>query len=482
MKLLLFNIILFLFTAVSIYSQTIGSVGMSDARSMALGNEFTAISTGVYSIGKNPANLAFHYDHSVEVATVLPFPNVNAIGGTNFLSVEDFNYFFTENSDNNTNTNELIKRDLTVSDKQRLLALFSTDNRIHTNVSYTIFALSVYGGEYVGSFAFSIHDQAAVNSNIPKDIVDLALFGNQPGRVYDLSDAQLDAWVLRSYSLSYALDISNYFPLPFKSLNGGITLKYIQGFAHASLSKFNTSLVTDADTYAVNVHSEIVLHSAVSPDFGFTYDFEDSTKQSNITPFPKPVGSGIGVDIGFSSEINDRLTVGASVTDIGSLDWEAETVEYSSVTDFTLNDITEDEVVDSLLDTIIGDGQFIDGYSTGLSTAIHIGGSFKVGTLDQNNSAGILLITGGYHHGFNNLPGNSTNPRFTLGLEWWIANWFQLRTGTSFGGRDGFQWAFGFGLDASLLEFHFATSNVTGTFGSTSSKIYSVSIGTRWKF
>jgi len=327
-----------------------------------------------------------------------------------------------------------------------------------------------------------MHDQAAVNSNIPKDLVDLALYGNQSGRVYNLNDAQLDAWVLRSYSFSYARDITSIFPTTLKSIHAGLTFKYIQGIAYASLSKVNTSLVTNADDYGIDVQSELILHSAVSPDFGLTYDFEDGTEEGNFTPFPEPAGSGFGFDIGVTSEINDRIKVGASLTDIGSINWDTETVEYSSVTEFTLNDITESEIVDSLFDTILGEGKFVDGYSTGLATAIHVGGSYVISSMDQTDFPGLLLITGGYHQGFNNLPGNSTNPRFALGIEWQPVEWFQLRTGSSFGGRDGFNWAFGIGFDASLLEFHFATSNITGTLGSESSKIISVSIGTRWKF
>jgi hypothetical protein len=466
----------------------VGSLGSADARSMALGNEFTVISSGVYSVGRNPANLALDVKHKVEVATVLPLPNVSAIGGSNFLSVEDFNYFFTENGgadpnlDPNTNNSELFGNELTVSDKHRLLALFSNDNRIHTKVSNTIFAMSYYGGERIGGFAFSIHDQAAVTSNIPKDLVDLVLFGNQPGRVYNLNETRFDAWLLRSYSLSYALDISNFLPVPFKSLRGGISIKYISGMAYASLRMPNTSLMTGEDYFGINVQSEVTFRSAMSPDFGMTYDFEEGSKESNISPFPEPVGSGFGFDLGVTSDINDRLTVGLSVTDMGSINWDSETVEYASTTNYILDDLTESEVVDSVFDNIIGDGQYVDGYSTGLSTALHLGGSYIVGTMDKKKFTSILLVTVGYHQGFNNLPGNSTNPRFTIGLEWQVAKWFDLRTGTSLGGRDDINWALGFGIDASVLEFHFATTDMTGPLGSSSNKIVSVSMGTRWKF
>jgi hypothetical protein len=164
------------------------------------------------------------------------------------------------------------------------------------------------------------------------------------------------------------------------------------------------------------------------------------------------------------------------------MSWDTETAEYASTTQFVLEDLTETEVVDSLFDTIIGDGEFVDGYSSSLPTALHLGGYYKVGNMDTKKFSPILLVSIGYHQGFNNLPGNSTSPRFAIGLEWQVAKWFALRTGTSLGGRDDIDWALGFGIDASVLEFHFATSNMAGVLGSASNKIISISMGTRWKF
>jgi hypothetical protein len=308
------------------------------------------------------------------------------------------------------------------------------------------------------------------------------LFGNQPGRAYDLSETRFDAWVLRSYSLSYALDVANFLRMPVKTLRGGISLKYISGIAYTSLRMPNTSLTTDADYFGINVQSEIAFRSAISPDFGVTYDFQEGSRESNISPFPEPAGYGIGIDFGVASDINDRLTVGLSITDMGAMSWDTETAEYASATQFVLDDLTETEVVDSLFDTILGDGEFVDGYSSQLPTALHLGGYYKVGNMDTKKFSPILLVSVGYHQGFNNLPGNSTIPRFAIGLEWQVAKWFALRTGTSLGGRDDIDWALGFGIDASVLEFHFATTNMTGALGSASNKIVSISMGTRWKF
>ena len=71
-----------------------GSIGAVDARSMGLGKTYTAYSTGVYSIGINPANLILEDSVFIQFVTPLPLPTVSAQGGISVLSLDEFNYFF----------------------------------------------------------------------------------------------------------------------------------------------------------------------------------------------------------------------------------------------------------------------------------------------------------------------------------------------------------------------------------------------------
>ena len=51
-------ILTFLFS-ISVFAQY-GSVGVKDARSVGLGKTHNAVSSGIFSIGINPANLSFN--------------------------------------------------------------------------------------------------------------------------------------------------------------------------------------------------------------------------------------------------------------------------------------------------------------------------------------------------------------------------------------------------------------------------------------
>jgi len=71
-----------------------GSVGVVDARSMSLAKTYTATTSGIYSVGINPANLSLNNDYLVQFSTVLPVPSVSLGTGSNFISINDINYYF----------------------------------------------------------------------------------------------------------------------------------------------------------------------------------------------------------------------------------------------------------------------------------------------------------------------------------------------------------------------------------------------------
>ena len=49
---------------------------------------------GIYSLGINPANLSIMDEGSVEFSTLIPFPYVSVHSGTDFLSMNQLNYYF----------------------------------------------------------------------------------------------------------------------------------------------------------------------------------------------------------------------------------------------------------------------------------------------------------------------------------------------------------------------------------------------------
>jgi hypothetical protein len=77
---------------------------------------------------------------------------------------------------------------------------------------------------------------------------------------------------------------------------------------------------------------------------------------------------------------------------------------------------------------------------------------------------GNCLLAVQYKQGFNDVPGNSTRPRFSLAAEYrpWI--FLPLRMGTTFGGKDRFSIGAGLGFDFYYWNFDIGSENISYMF------------------
>jgi hypothetical protein len=87
-------ILLFIFSNL-ILAQGFGSSGALGARNIALGGTNAVSARGVHAIGVNPANLAIQQEHKIEISTLIPLPTLNISAGNDFITLDDYNYFFT---------------------------------------------------------------------------------------------------------------------------------------------------------------------------------------------------------------------------------------------------------------------------------------------------------------------------------------------------------------------------------------------------
>ena len=470
----------FLVLNISLFAQGFGSNGAIDARNIALGGTHANFARGVYAIGVNPANLAIVQEHSVEISTLIPLPTLNFSAGNDFITLNDYQYFFTGVEGDN---GEINPRYLNNNDKRDLLDLFNQGSLINTNFGTNILSVTFYPAKHIGAFGFAIQDIVSSHINLPSQLFELFLYGNEAGKQIDLNDLDVNTWYLRNYSLTYSKDLSKLFPDAFRFISAGITFKMVQGMFYAGMDKINTTFETK-DDYDILVNGDSRLLLATSPSFGIVYDFEedDIERESSVGLFNEPAGSGFGVDFGFYADLNKAWSIAFAVTDIGSISWNEGTVEYVSQGSFLLEDITDDELVDSLKESLTGEGNYTESFSTSLSTAMKLGAGLKVHELVKEGFPGELLVEFNYSQGFNDMPSNSKKPRFSIGAEWIPVNWFKFRTGLSFGGYDKFNWASGLGFDAGLLEFDFATAYAHSLFDGNNAKRLGFAMSSRWKF
>ncbi|MCU7491608.1 MAG: hypothetical protein HF300_15155 [Ignavibacteria bacterium] len=470
-----------------------GSYAPSDARSTAMGNTYTASSRGIFAVGKNPANLALTGNNGVEIQTVaipLPLPSINIGLGTNFMSIKDYNYFFGGVPDP-ADPSKKVGRLLSPADKEHFADMFKDGGNVFTDISMPLFNLYINAGEKAGAFALTVNDRVSVDFTAPEGLANFAMQGNPEGSVINFSDAKLTAWWLRSYGLSYSRQINdlltNVFKLPgnmFEQVTFGVTIKYIQGYAYAGTDQFNASIETNDNGIIADAQARGLI--ATSPNLGITYSFDSlSTKrEGKFSAFPTPAGSGVGLDFGLTAKVNDILTLGLALTDAGSVKWKTNAAEYSYTNHIDLTDPTNKDKMDEIGDSSDNyEGRYLSSFSTSLPLALSLGATYQ---LDKapfiSDFPGSMLLVLEYHQGFNDLPGNSTTPRFGLGFEWKIANGVPfIRSGISAGGRENFNWTFGLGFNGGIFDAAIATRDLNYCF-SNSLKRVTLALDTRWKF
>jgi hypothetical protein len=454
---------------ISLFAQY-GSTGVTDARSLGLGKSHTATSEGVFSIGINPANLIFSDEASVDFSTALPFPSAGLRSGTDFLSYDDFQYYFGGIGGS--------ERILTEDDKTRINRLFENGGLFYTHAGITLLSVHYKPSDDIGSFAFSVGDYGGGRFNFPEAIKDLSY---TEGKVYDFSDASFEAWWVRSFSLSYARQLEFLSDGFFEKFGFGFSLKYYQGFGYIATQDITTYLTTNANG-TITGEANLLAYSALSDDFGIVYDFENTEREQNLGLFPAPAGKGFGFDFGFSGKINDSWKFAISITDIGQITWDKNAAQFVSAGDIIVTDISNEAQRDSAFDKIFGSGESIDKFVSKLATALRFGTAWQVSKDHDNGFPGKFMIAFDYNHGFNNLPGNSIKPRVSFGFEWqpWAAFPF-IRSGFEFGGSESTNWAYGMGYDFGLLEIHLATNAMQNMLFPNTSNMLSAAFSTRWK-
>ena len=437
----LMKISLTLFCAIISISVSYAGGDRTNLQGVGMARTFTVVARGIDAVGVNPANLGY-LDRGTVTFNIL---NFGIHGGSDFWNQDLYTKYFT--GDENGKAMFLDEKA-----KQDIMDAFPS-GIAHTSFDFEIksFAIS-YQHPSLGGFVFSVTDRAGFNMSVPKDYVQFAFYGNPINSKYDLSDTYFSGVWLREYALSYGRKIPRF--VLMKSMAAGITVKLIQGYGYAELTHNNTFFSTN-DNAEIFGKVDYRLKAA-----GVDFMFSDSSK--NFRPFPQPAGLGFGFDIGVSGFIRDELSVGIALVNIGTVKWSHNTREITGNAQLSIDDPFAGNQLDSLDRALKGKEKNIGSFSAELPTVLRLGAAYQLDKAPWvgNGFPGELLLAFDYNQGFNNLPGNTTKPRFSLGAEYKPWKWLPIRTGLSVGGTDRLNMGFGFGFLLGFFEWEFATENL----------------------
>ena len=401
-----------LFIRVFIISMIIQFIGVKSLLSQtgSVGNYMSNF--GLEFDNYNSMNPALHYCDSIGILVGLP--TFFVAGANNNMSVDDVNYYFGNDK----------SKYLTDSDKQDILSSFDDDGRYYTKISASVAKLYLALGR-IGTLGFEANDYISGNLILPKQLVELALIGNQVNKQYTFDNLNIKSWWVRNYAINYANKLYQRDKESHSSIEAftiGAKIKYIQGFAYAGTESIKSSFYTNPTDNSLKGEYQATAHTAFSPNLGIKYDFDSTYAPiENYNIFPESVASGVGVDIGVDLLFSSGFRFNIAINDIGSIKWDKHTAEHKYSGSFFIKDFFNKEQLDSLKDMNQDDSRYISEFSTSLPSNLQLATSIDIAKYIEPFKKWVWFVN--YSQGFNTAPGNSKKPIFEVGNYFSFGEW-----------------------------------------------------------
>ena len=471
---IVFSIIFTVFLLNTALSQY-GAYGVTDARSLGMGNTYTATTFDLYAIGKNPGLLS-KSDENCKFTII--FPNLTAQQYGVAEAASTFDYY---------TTSKMRESGLVTLNKDRLLLAMENDGIIFLDMLLGFFSAAYHPNERIGSFAFSMSDYMTGYLKIPKIILDVNYGAEIPEGSFTLDNFAFKSWWIRTYAISYSRyiykDKSLHRDKPglIQSISGGITAKYAMTYAYTDIgAQAGVSYSTADQTLRGNFQAHAVY--SFSEDLAIANTF----RQGNNDPDPppgfmrlKPAGRGYGFDIGAGAELRKGWTIGLAVTDLGRIKWDgqATTSDFEGYID--ISGVIDYEDLDSLSHNITLENETRESFTTPMPTTLRVGVALQFEEMFKK-FPGELMVGFDYNQGLNDEPSNFNASRFSLGFQYrYKPKWPILIGGYSYDLLDVGRGAIGLGYDTWFMDIYVSTIDIFSMV--TGGPRFSASLVARWK-
>ncbi|MCC7264373.1 MAG: hypothetical protein IT369_17825, partial [Candidatus Latescibacteria bacterium] len=285
------------------------------------------------------------------------------------------------------------------------------------------------------SSAITLGLSTGFEAELPKDMIELMLKGNDFNKRYDIADWNGSGWAVGSFNWAAA---KPWMPARFKpyldEFTVGGTFKVLSG-GYGDIQDSNGSLIVEPA--------------------GADLDFNLATRAAG--------GYGVGVDLGVAGITKDRkLTFSAGLLNfLDYMSWGISPQQdsvFAQTSDMKVTDIFGVDNIQDALDNpdLDGDGEADftkdlgeKAFSRSLPAMLRLGAAYQLQPK--------LMVVGNYDQAFSSGFGIKTTPRVALGAEYRLVDWFPTRIGLTLGGRSSgssLGFAFGpFNLGHTQFEF-----------------------------
>ena len=293
-----------------------------------------------------------------------------------------------------------------------------------------------------GSSVVSLGQVVSYTSmNVPKDLAQVPFVGLEKGKELNINSLEIEhvTYLPVSYSKGFVIK-PGIIPFGQKSY-AGFRSNLLIGIAEVHTESVRGKVQGTDDNTLIDADIELGVSLPVSIDDSFS-------KGS----FP----IGIGIDLGIITEIDEKLTIGASIDNIfASFNWNGTTIYSASVQgELTPDEIAEADSLSGLLDQ--SELKESSSYKTSLPISINLSGTYKAkdwALLDGN----IRIDLGDNYWA-------SKNPLVSLGAEFLPNTKVPLYFGLSFGGENSFVWGTGLSFKMGTVILDISGGQLGGLF------------------
>lgn len=313
-------------------------------------------------------------------------------------------------------------------------------------------------------FHVSINERVRMRVSLPADLFYLAVYGNAGSHQFadhtaDFTGLTIDATHFREYAFGYSRNIGEKWSV-------GATAKYLYGMENIYTEKSTLKLRTDPNTFALQSSGAMMVRTS-----GLGLGDNDQNRGFSHYAFGRKNG-GAAIDIGAVFRPIEKLSVSASIHDLGWIRWKNDIANYGtdnadflhdgfdvSTYLFAGNGSFSDSLSDQL-DTFVDDledrfgvEETHDAYTTSLNGYARYGAEYELWQNKKLRGKATLNVI----HGF----GGGHIPLHTsVGYIQQVGN--VLEAGINLGKRSGARWGLGggFAVNAGFFQFFVMADNL----------------------
>ncbi len=320
-------------------------------------------------------------------------------------------------------------------------------------------------------FSLSARERAQFRWSIPGDMVRFPFTGNASfdeldNNTLNFSDFRIHLNHFRELNLGWQFNLNERW-------NIGVRVKRLYGYENIDTKTSTVQWQTDPETFDWNISGELDVHSAgIYPLIDSLDDNTDIENNEIASYLLRRKNGGWGIDLGTEFQVTERLTLSASVVDLGFITWNTyvrnalssegaftfsgvELTDEVLAADSAFNDSLEvvtEELINDLEETFaFSDNE--NAYRSALMARIHVGGQYKLYETDRTSgTAGLLFQSEIYKGRF--------RPTITVSYAQTIGRWLSAHLAYSVIDRNFRNLGAGLSLNGGPLQFYIVTDNL----------------------